>query len=426
MSRNARRDRRLSWAKLGLAAGGALAAALLVEVAIRIVEAMNGPIAHAGLGNPLVRPHPVLRMEHRAGVRYRMGATRTEYPQGYKELRTNNLGLRADADTSIEKPAGTYRVLVLGDSQTEGYVENRDGWPAMVGRWLNQPDERRGGDAVEVLNAGVITYSPMNEYLWWRLYGRDLHPDLVVLGYFVGNDLLDAEEGRLQRRADGGWDLDESPQPLPEIPLRSRLLLACRACALLRSSLDSPTVDRLLERLGVISTEQLVVRQHGGCLWDSLHQTRVLLDDPLRYQARLDATEEILRRLTVETGAAGARFLVVIIPSKIQIEDDAEARHVADLLGIRLPAEPFENRVARDVRALCEKLGIAVASPRAELAAARGRLGEPLYYESDWHLNVLGNRLLAESDATREAVRALRDRKPADGGQRRAEREEPP
>lgn len=40
-----------------------------------------------------------------------------------------------------------------------------------------------------MLNAGVTGYQPWHYYTWWQQYGRVLRPDLVLLAYYLGNDL---------------------------------------------------------------------------------------------------------------------------------------------------------------------------------------------------------------------------------------------
>ena len=73
-------------------------------------------------------------------------------------FRTNSLGFRTP-EVSLEKPAGTYRILVFGSSNTMGYGVNDDEvYTRHLERWLNAwiGPERR----VEVVNLAVAGDSP--------------------------------------------------------------------------------------------------------------------------------------------------------------------------------------------------------------------------------------------------------------------------
>ena len=47
-----------------------------------------------------------------------------EHPQGTPRMVTNDLGFRKDSDTIERKGSGIYRILVTGDSHTDGVVYN--------------------------------------------------------------------------------------------------------------------------------------------------------------------------------------------------------------------------------------------------------------------------------------------------------------
>src|SRR5207248_2046133 len=110
-----------------------------------------------------------------------------DHPGGSFRFRTNNLGLRRDVDTAIDKPPELFRVLMLGESQTEGYVNNEESFPTLLeARLAGQlsPIGRRA----EVLNAGVGGYKPTLELQRFQVRGAPLRPDLVVV-FVAGNDV---------------------------------------------------------------------------------------------------------------------------------------------------------------------------------------------------------------------------------------------
>lgn len=87
-------------------------------------------------------------------------------------------GLRNEV-VEIPKQDGTFRVLALGDSVTEGPgVELEQTFVKLVERSLQSdfPKQR-----IEIINAGVGGYGIEQEYLWLREYGLRFQPDIVLL-----------------------------------------------------------------------------------------------------------------------------------------------------------------------------------------------------------------------------------------------------
>lgn len=83
---------------------------------------------------------------------------------------------------------GRLRVLVVGDSFTLGWgIEDDEAYPAQLERILAQ--EHRRTD-IEVINAGFAAgYSPDTYYLFLKERGLKLRPDLILIGFFIGNDI---------------------------------------------------------------------------------------------------------------------------------------------------------------------------------------------------------------------------------------------
>jgi len=93
----------------------------------------------------------------------------------------NSYGHRG-AEHSSERAEGKYRVLVLGDSFTEGaHVAESDLFSAQLERLTHQ---------VEVLNAGVGGYGTVQQYLYFVSEGIRFKPHLLLLMFFE-NDLSD-------------------------------------------------------------------------------------------------------------------------------------------------------------------------------------------------------------------------------------------
>lgn len=87
-----------------------------------------------------------------------------------------------------EKPADTFRIVCLGDSQTFGNgVGDEETWPHALETALR---EAHPGRAIEVMNCGVGGYETEQEVAYLELRLLDYAPDLVVLGFFLNDTAL--------------------------------------------------------------------------------------------------------------------------------------------------------------------------------------------------------------------------------------------
>ena len=105
------------------------------------------------------------------------------------QVRVNADGFRDDA-WSADKPAGAYRIAVLGDSIVAALqVDHAQVFTSLLQRRLNAESVR--GRSVEVLDAGVDGYGTAQELLILRHHVALFAPDLVLLSMYLGNDITD-------------------------------------------------------------------------------------------------------------------------------------------------------------------------------------------------------------------------------------------
>jgi lysophospholipase L1-like esterase len=105
-------------------------------------------------------------------------------------VRINSAGLR-DREFTLEKPADTYRILVLGDSITFGWgVRQEKTFAKVLEQRLNDQPLAGRPRHVEVLNTGVGNYNTAQEVAYFKERGRQYQPDAVILAFFIN----DAEE----------------------------------------------------------------------------------------------------------------------------------------------------------------------------------------------------------------------------------------
>ena len=99
----------------------------------------------------------------------------------------NSHGLRGP-ETTYEKPAGTFRILNLGDSVVMGWgVRQEDTYGRQLESLLNENNS--GDQRIEVINAGVPGWNLENASAYLQAEGLKYKPDLIILGLTLANDI---------------------------------------------------------------------------------------------------------------------------------------------------------------------------------------------------------------------------------------------
>lgn len=99
------------------------------------------------------------------------------------------LGFKLKQSLQVKPTTNTFRILMLGDSFTQGNEVPVDKtFSKILEHRLNQSLER----TYEVINAGIRGGSPIQYYLWLKTEGLKLNYDLIILNFYLGNDITDA------------------------------------------------------------------------------------------------------------------------------------------------------------------------------------------------------------------------------------------
>jgi lysophospholipase L1-like esterase len=266
------------------------------------------------------------------------------------------------------KPAGTFRILVLGDSVSFGYgVAADDVYPARMEALL--------GGGFEVLNFGVGGYNPYNEAALLRDVGASYEPDLVLV-QFCNNDLSDPTlhfDAQTRLRL-GTIPAAAYPDPGAAAPptagWRRTALSLCRSlrvCAL---------VDDALLRRNAASPDD-------GARLDALRSHQAIPPGPAR--AWLAGLYGEMAGFAADHGAG---FAVAIFPFEAQVVGSA---------GHRLQAELVDLGRAGGWQAV--DLLPAFAAARAD--------GEGPLFLDVWHLSAAGHRVAARALVAELRRRAL-------------------
>jgi lysophospholipase L1-like esterase len=211
------------WAGKGARKGLLLAYAL--AVLLTALGALEASVRLLGLAPPLSEAYSQFVPDEAVGFRGRpfgRATGRSASDEFDFDYQYNSLGFR-DFEHSREKPAGVYRILVLGDSFTFGAgADLSNTYPRLLEQRLNERAATPNGAGVplivEVVNFGIPRYWTEPERLLLEREGLAFAPDLVVVG-FVPNDVVDtflgfADTGVVdgylitrEAQAVGGWAL---------------------------------------------------------------------------------------------------------------------------------------------------------------------------------------------------------------------------
>jgi lysophospholipase L1-like esterase len=358
--------------------------------------------AEAGLRLLAARGRPDMTATHMSDpvLHHRTRPNVTARVRGI-EFRTSSLGLH-DREYPAQKPAGVFRILLLGDSFTEG------GGLALETTVAKQAETmlNAGGcrSPVEVVNGGVASYSPLLEYLFLGELAPRLEPDLVVVNF----DMTDVHDDFIRTSL-----ATLGPDGLP-IAVRSDRRIET---ALLLPSVRKPSflrfldpVERGLHRLAIY---QALRRSWVGqrlfgperLTPERLERLGLVADiryDPLAITRPEDGpsvasawrlTERYLAGIHARARRHGASFAAVVYPHPHQVAADESPvgrQRFALRPGLFTSDAPFQA-----IEAVGRKDGFPVINLREHFRRRRAAEG-PLFWNDDIHQNPRGARVFAE------------------------------
>lgn len=270
-------------------------------------------------------PHPLLGWALQPNTTYQYETT-----EGIVSVTYSSDGWR-DLEHYVEKPDGVFRILVLGDSFMEANsVKLEESFHRQV-----EELARAGGNNVEVINMSVAGYGTLQEYLVFEHIGHLYNPDLVLVGFYDGNDLINnsfelasilAEEGQVTN-ARPFLEMNQSAHwTITPVDFEG----SQRNYAKQKSSLDTNrnklTQKLVLLRLLTVGFERLSVpeflKSQKSPLepLDMSRQELALMGvnycvEPAEYTRAWDVTERIFARFKEEVEAAGAKLVVFTVPT---------------------------------------------------------------------------------------------------------------
>ncbi|MBN1995822.1 MAG: hypothetical protein JW953_24260 [Anaerolineae bacterium] len=380
---------------------------LLLEIISQILSYREIP--------PTYMADPILGTIHKPDVKTRFPFQ--EYGNGELTWSTNNAGLREDQPTYFAKEPGVFRILVLGDSHTDGMVNNAESYANVLETLLNEEAARQGSSGRhEVLNAGMGTYSPLQQLLWWRTYGYWYKPDLVIVGFYVGNDLLELVNSsgpRLARHPSGQITIENYPVegvvPATEASWFWNLkgiFRPLRVYQLTVKAIDNLPVLRSLirsQRQGApqdfFSNQYIeAVKVCAPCLSQSFQQAYYFANRDQKEARQI--LQESLTLFKREAAGQEIPLIIILIPTKRQVEpEDAveQIQNIQNVLALSAVEATFDDTVYQWIGEITAEQNLLSIDMLPVFREYYLKTKQNLYYRQDWHINAEAHNLIART-----------------------------
>lgn len=271
-------------------------------------------------------------------------------------VKINSEGLR-DHEYPPEKDPKVFRVLTLGDSFTFGVGVNLDeSYPKVLEALLNRRPIHGGVRKYEVINAGVEGYGTTQEYIYLGELLRRFSPELVIVGLH-SNDVTDVMEG--------------IPSATSKNKLKNRFYFLS-----------------YLRGLQLIS-----YKAFGIGVNKRLFEIYRYPYSP-KLERALQMTKDYLVNIRDHSKSSGAKTLIVIIPSSIEL-DKSEWEKKG--FGRLYTDDFFAGNMGRFSETFTEFGRVSDIPTLPLLPILRSSKVRPLYFAQDAHWTKEGHRLAAEA-----------------------------
>jgi hypothetical protein len=336
-------------------------------------------------------------------------------------VQINSKGLR-DYEYPYKKDKGVFRILVLGDSFTDGLqVPLEDTFPKVLERKLNE-QARTPQRRYEVLNAGHHGDGTGRQLLFFQYEGYKYNPDIVLLAIYTGNDIRNnqPELESIHRVTKYGSEYKEIPGPYfvltnKGLELRNFPYTKPTDVIIDSSGIDDQIKTFLTEhsytyrmvrdyvktKLEISHLKQISNPQENEITSQSLVKSEQLPYwlDPYRpvYSSQWEQawliTELLLAKLKREVEAHDARLIVVILNPRQEIEQVYWEDYVEEYPEIKNWDTEKPNHL---IGAILQKQGIVYLQLASYLRRYVDDTGHKIYLAQDGHFTNEGYHLVGE------------------------------
>jgi acetyltransferase AlgX (SGNH hydrolase-like protein) len=303
---------------------------------------------------------------------------------------SNSQGFR-DRERAVDRGQVRTRVLAIGDSQTYGAgVTYDEAFPTLLEKRLQQVEP-----SGEVMNLGVSGWEPPEELHLLKVYGLQFRPDIVLMNFFVGNDII--------RRRGAYWE-----QP---IVVGGQSYYVHATGNVIH---DAISPDRWFlyhdlnyvfqvgmvhlkswRRQGSVEAADLPItlRSRSEYLQELDERTDIyLVREPKEIQLQWDKTLRTLAEFKQVLDERGIRMVLVLLPDHVQVDQQLRQEFLA--ARGEDPSQFDFQKPQHMLKEWGERNGVRTIDLLPQFREAAPQ--EALYFSTDLHITAAGHRLVSE------------------------------
>jgi lysophospholipase L1-like esterase len=304
-------------------------------------------------------------------------------------VETNRWGFR-DRDRTLEKPPGTFRIALIGDSAVEAvHVQPEEVMNIQMEKLLQQQGYRN----MEVMNFAVEGIGTTQELLLYKERVRQFHPDLVMI-LFSDNDIFN-NSSTLQPKIYG---IHTWYAPYYDLDANGNLVfrpVEPRPFDRLSTSLERHSyLFYYLERAW-FKVDPAMYKWRGLPLAYEVYE-----DDPINpeWKQAWMVTEKVMAMTRETVEADGAKFLLLVQPDAYAI-DPQWREHMVKNEG-KVPADFKPSKFYDRLQEMTAKAGVTVLStiPYLQAYSTEHQLQPPYFsLPCDPHYSAMGHAVTASA-----------------------------
>ncbi len=311
---------------LGLTLGGLFMGVVIGEIGLRAAQVEGYP----KIGDFVDSAPTVFHTsDPNLGWKLKPGASGEWNGEGASLVQVNSEGLR-DRERTKAKPPNTLRVAVLGDSFTEAiHVPVEQTFWSKLERKLGNCEAIKGRKNVEVINFGVQGYGTAQELILLRKKVWDYSPDIVILAFFIGNDVINNSPKLEYDRYRPFFAYDASGKLVPDMSFRNLAPIDRNENAV--SFLDrmpswivnNSRILQVIKKVDLDRKKQELSEDFTALTTQNLKEPQDAV-----WQEAWRVTEGLIVTMRNEVVQKNADFLVVTIGDSIQVRPEAQKRKI--------------------------------------------------------------------------------------------------